>query len=84
MRVSTQPEDRGFAAWRAAKKRGVTYDVFLNGALLHGVITADNKTGFVTTVQYAADGKSVVINSSRTGCKMIRRHGSVEIRAVRL
>jgi hypothetical protein len=46
MRISSDPQDPGYAQWRAARDRGVFYDVELDGVLLtEDCVSADEARG---------------------------------------
>lgn len=65
-------------------RRGVGYEVWLDGTPRMGVITADDKTGFITALDYSGHDGEVRLNSKRTQARLVRLHGRVEIKAVRL
>jgi hypothetical protein len=61
MRVSADRSDPGYAQYKYALARGVTYDVQLDSELLtKHVVTADEETGEVVRFKTGPDGKLVI------------------------
>lgn len=77
MRLSVMPGDAGYRAYRRLA-RSVRPRVLLDGAEVRRCVTVDTQRGFVLAFGVDAAGQAM-INARRTGAKMERRYGRVEI-----
>jgi uncharacterized membrane protein len=77
MRLSVNPEDRGYATWRALP-RGVRPRVVVDGAEIKRCVTADDRVGYVLQVAADADG-NVLLNAKRTNVLLRQIRGRVTI-----
>jgi len=77
MRISVRPKDRGYAAFKAIPKR-LFADVFLGGALIDRVITADDRLGYVLAIR-ADDKGGCRLNAKGTQLLLKQHYGDVRI-----
>lgn len=77
MRLSCREDDAGYLPWVQHKRRHEV-DVFLDGDLLRGVITADEEEGFVLVHEKGEDGK-LKLNETRDEVLTKRLTGLVRI-----
>lgn len=81
MRLSVMPGDAGYRAYRRLP-RSVCPRVLLDGVEIPRCVTVDTRRAFVLAFAVDASGQAM-INARRTGAKMERRYGRVEIVLVR-
>ena len=77
MRLSVNPGDRGYKAFRGLP-RNVTPLVFLDGKEVHGCVTVDTKRGHVLAFDRDEKG-DIKVNSKRGVARMARLYGKVEV-----
>lgn len=78
MRVSVFQDESGALDWQWFNAQRKTADVYLNGALVGEVRTADEEAGFVERIRRDASGE-IVLNQSGDGPEVDRLEGVVKI-----
>ena len=77
MRISVNPSDAGYSAFRILRSK--PFVVFVDDIEIKNCITIDTKRGYV--LAYAmSDDKKLILNASRTAAVQHQHFGKVEIR----
>ncbi len=77
MRLSTNPDDAGYANWKRFIYKNGFPKVYLDGALFSDVLTADTDEGFIEIVKHGSDGKVVITYEGNVATTI--RYGHVRI-----
>lgn len=77
MRLSVNPQDRGYRTYRALPKR-VLAVVTVNGAEIPRCVTADDRLGYAVAIEADTEGR-VLLTARRDSVKLKQLRGVVRI-----
>lgn len=78
MRLSSNHDDPGYAAWRALRQRGLTVDVTVDGFPIKGCVSVDTKRRLVVMHDVDKRGR-LQLNARRDAVKLRQLSGNVAI-----
>jgi len=78
MRLSCNPDDPGYAAWRALRRRGLTVDITVDGCPIKGCFSVDTKRRLVVAIDPDEKGQPQ-LNARRDGVKLRQLSGNAAI-----
>lgn len=82
MRISTNPDERGYRTYQLLRKRGIAVRVTVDGVEMRRVVLADTRRGVVVTHAADADGR-IQSAVARATIKRVRHFGKVQVQLVR-